>query len=277
MIEIHLQKRLQSANGLMQLNVDILIVEGTIVSLYGKSGAGKTSILRMLAGLMQADAGRIALGDTVWLDSQKGIDLSPQKRKVGFLFQDYALFPNMNVEENLRFALEKGQNPRIIDELVEMMELGDLRHQKTTHLSGGQQQRVALGRTLVQKPDLLLLDEPLSALDTTMRHKLQDYILDVHRKYGLTIVLVSHDKKEISKLASQVHEIEAGKITQSGTPAEVFNEQVVQLAAKVIEVDGNGLIVQIGENKIRLKQIAQFEKIAVGDTVNIEADLLLKP
>ena len=273
MIEIQLQKHLQAASGLMELNVVMQFEEGIIASLYGKSGAGKTSVLRMLAGLMSAEAGRVVLGDSVWLDTEQGINLRPQERKVGFLFQDYALFPNMNVEENLRFALAKGQDKRIVDELIDLMELGDLRRQKTTQLSGGQQQRVALGRALVQKPDLLLLDEPLSALDTTMRRKLQDYILEVHQNYALTILLVSHDSKEINKLSNLVFEIEAGQIIQSGTPMEILEEQNFVLRGQVIAIEDEWVHIQVGIDKLRVKRKGRFSKVLVGETIQLDANI----
>ena len=139
---------------------------------------------------MQADDGSIKVGEKLWFDKAKNINLKAQKRKLGFVFQDYALFPNMTVEENLRFALEKGQPQEIIEELIDITELGALRKKKPSRLSGGQQQRVALARAMVKKPDVLLMDEPLSSLDPEMRSKLQDYIKTLHDKYGLTSMLI---------------------------------------------------------------------------------------
>ena len=173
MIEIFLQKKLNASSGDMLLEVKTNIEQGQFVTLYGKSGAGKTSTLRMLAGLLKPDSGKISIHGNLLLDTSNQINLSPQKRKIGFVFQDYALFPNMTIIENLSFALNKNQDKKILDELIEIMEIGDLRNQKPHRLSGGQQQRVAVARALVQKPALLLLDEPLSALDEEMRNKIQ--------------------------------------------------------------------------------------------------------
>ena len=172
--------------------------------------------------MTQQDSGSISVNKTTWFDSTNKINLNPQKRKVGFVFQDYTLFPNMTVKENLEFALNKGQSKDVINELIETIELTDLQDRKPETLSGGQKQRVALARALVQKPSILLLDEPLSALDGEMRIKLQDYILKVHKKYKLTTFLVSHDISEVFKLSDHVIKLENGSILQQGTPEELF-------------------------------------------------------
>ncbi len=216
MIQVALHKKLNAPNGVMHLQVDFKIEPRTFVTLYGQSGAGKTSILRMLAGLMSVDEGQIIVHQETWLDTAQRIHLSPQKRKVGFVFQDYALFPNMTVEENLTFALTKKQDKKIIGDLIEIIELGNLKNRKPATLSGGQKQRVALARALVQKPQILMLDEPLAALDYQMRSKLQKYILQVHQEYGHTTILISHDVDEIIRLSDQVFILEDGKIVHQG-------------------------------------------------------------
>ena len=222
MIEIDIHKRLLSTAGDFNLKVSCSINEGQLVSIFGSSGAGKTTILRLIAGLTQQDSGSISVNNTIWFDATNSINLSPQKRKVGFVFQDYGLFPNMTVKENLEFALNKGQSKNVINELIETIELTDLQDRKPETLSGGQKQRVALARALVQKPSILLLDEPLSALGGEMRIKLQDYILKVHKKYNLTTFLVSHDISEVFKLSDHVIKLEHGSILQQGTPEELF-------------------------------------------------------
>lgn len=222
MINLDIHKKLQAAEGEMNLRLQVDISDQQFVALYGESGAGKTSTLRMLAGLMQPDAGTIIVNGKTWFDSGKKINLPPQQRKIGFVFQDYALFPNMTIRENLEFALQKDQHKKIITELINIVELGELQSRLPTTLSGGQKQRVALARALVQQPELLLLDEPLSALDNKIRLKLQDYLLKVHKQFGLTTILISHDIGEIVKLTDHLIILEKGKISNKGTPDEIF-------------------------------------------------------
>jgi len=222
MISLDIHKTLHAAKGDMKFQLDIQIQEGHLVTLFGESGAGKTSTLRMIAGLLKPDGGKISVHGDTWFDAEKRTNLKPQQRRIGYVFQDYALFPNMTVRGNLEFGLGKNQERCIIDELIEMVELGDLQHRKPDTLSGGQKQRVALARALVQRPDILLLDEPLSALDMKIRLKLQDYILAVHRKYGLTTILVSHDIAEIHKLSDWVFVLENGRVTKQGSPSQIF-------------------------------------------------------
>lgn len=227
MIEIKLQKTLLDAANSFELNVDFCIEAGQFISIYGKSGAGKTSLLRLIAGLDQNKSGKIKINNSVWSDSDLKVNLPPQKRKVGMVFQDYALFPNMTVKENLEFALEKDQSATLVNELLDTIELTDFQDRKPNTLSGGQKQRVALARALVQKPDVLLLDEPLSALDDETRIKLQDYILKVHEKYNLTTFLVSHDLAEVFKLSDFVIKLEQGKIIEKGTPDSLFLDNTI--------------------------------------------------
>jgi molybdate transport system ATP-binding protein len=224
----------------MLLKVDLNIETGKFITLYGESGAGKTSLFRIFAGLLTPDEGRINVGSTPWLDTSKNINLPPQKRKIGFLFQDYALFPNMTVKENLFFALQRNQDKKIVKELIEIIELGELQNRKPDTISGGQKQRVALARALVQKPSILLLDEPLAALDHTMRIKLQQYILQIHREYQLTTILVSHDIAEILKMSDSMLVLENGEIVRKGTPAEIFTHKEVsgkfQFTGEIVEL-----------------------------------------
>lgn len=222
MISLNLKKTLKSAGGNIDLDMQLTIEKGQFVTLFGESGAGKTSTLRMLSGLLKPDSGTIKVGETTWFDSRKNIDLKPQERKLGYVFQDYALFPNMSVRQNLEYALRKNQDRTIIEELLEFAELGDLDQRKPETLSGGQKQRVALARALVQRPEILILDEPLSALDLKMRIKLQEYLLQVHKKYKLTTILVSHDIGEIVKLSDRVFELQNGSVIKKGMAAEFF-------------------------------------------------------
>lgn len=222
MIELSIGKKLHGAEGEMDLRVHVQLRKGEFVTLYGPSGAGKTSVFRMLSGLLQPDEGRIVVGDSVWFDQKEKISWKPQLRSIGFVTQDYSLFPNMSVRGNLEFALEKGQSKSSVDELLELIELGRLQHKMPAQLSGGQKQRVALARALVRKPKLLLLDEPLSALDMEMQTKLQDHILKIHREFGLTTLMISHDLIEVVKMSQRVLVMNQGRIAKDGKPVDAL-------------------------------------------------------
>ncbi|HMG89561.1 MAG TPA: ATP-binding cassette domain-containing protein [Chryseolinea sp.] len=232
MIEINVNRKLFGANGELNLTLDTTIRQGEFVTIYGPSGAGKTSVLRMLAGLLKPDAGLIKFDGNVWFDSSKGIHRRPQLRNIGLVFQDYSLFPNMTVRGNLEFALQKGQSSAIVDDLLELTELGNLADKNPAILSGGQKQRVALARALVRKPNLLLLDEPLSALDSVMQSKLQDYLLQVHEQFKLTTILVSHDINEVMKMSKRVLILENGRVEKDGAPIGVLPLEGLRLWEK---------------------------------------------
>jgi molybdate transport system ATP-binding protein len=222
MIELAFKKKLLGAAGEFTLEADLRIEQGEFVTLFGESGAGKTTLLRCLAGLAEPDAGSIRVNGATWFDSSSQIRLPVQSRRIGYMFQDYALFPNMSVRGNLEFALKRGADPKRVDALIEMMRLGELQHRRPATLSGGQQQRVALGRALAAEPTLLLLDEPFAALDHETRLRLQDEVLQLQRRFRLTTVSVSHDVSEVYRLAERVFIIEQGRITRGGKPADLF-------------------------------------------------------
>jgi len=233
-------KMLHTANGNQPLDVSFELQKGRLLTIYGPSGAGKTTLLRILAGLTDLDAGHIETNGETWRDTQRKIHVPARKRSVGMVFQDFALFPNLTVKENLEFALQKGEDRRLVTELMELMELSSLQDIRPGRLSGGQQQRVALGRAIARRPGLLLLDEPLSALDDDMRNKLQEHILQAHRQYQLTTILVSHSLPEIFRLSDEVICLEEGRITKKGAPATIFlrgsaGEQLT-LPGEIIEI-----------------------------------------
>lgn len=266
-------KRLKSPAGDMALDVSLNLEKGSFTGLFGKSGAGKTTLLRILAGLTKPDNGTISFGNVDWFTAADKVDLPPQKRKVGFVFQDFALFPHLSVKDNILFGHPKGTNPKLISELVEVMELGDLTHQKPRHLSGGQQQRVAIARSLASMPNLLLLDEPFSALDTQMKESLQDYIREFHEQYGTTSLMVSHEEGSIAKMCSEVLVLDAGKVVKKGKPTDVFEARVSQDSWKgkvvAIERDGENIWVEIliGQETIKVKHHGAQEELAVDDDV----------
>lgn len=234
MIQLNITKPLQTADGTIDLIVNKEINNGDFLTLFGKSGSGKTTLLRIIAGLQTPQSGMIVVDGVVWFDSEKKINLPPQKRNVGFVFQDYALFPNMSVRQNLEFALKDKKDAKKVNEILEIMEIQNLSSMKPEHLSGGQKQRVAVARALMNSPKMLLLDEPLSALDGAMRLKLQDELDTIHKKFGITSILVTHDISEVFRLSNRVFKISLGRITDDGTPSEVFANQNLSGKFKVV-------------------------------------------
>lgn len=222
MINAQIRKSLHGAHGDFVLDVSLQVGEGEFLALYGPSGVGKTTLLRCLAGLEIPEWGSLVVAGETWLDTAGAVRLAPQQRRVGYMFQDYALFPNMTVRENLEFARRKGADKKRVDNLLDLMELGQLQSRKPAMLSGGQKQRVALARALASDPRVLLLDEPLSALDPEIRGRLQDEILRLQRHFGVTAIIVSHDVGEVYKLAQRVMVLEAGRVVRQGSPSEVF-------------------------------------------------------
>ncbi|WP_303849633.1 ATP-binding cassette domain-containing protein [Apibacter mensalis] len=212
MIYIDIEYRILTSEGSRILSVQTELPENQLICISGPSGIGKTTLLRMIAGLTKPDRGIIQVGDRIFYDSLNNISLSPQKRNIGFMFQDYALFPNMTVEENISFAQNKVKDKAWVDTLIKSYGLDALRNQKPDKLSGGQKQRTALARTLAKKADLLLLDEPLSSIDSTMRIKLQNEILKTHAVFGSTTIVVSHDQDEVNKMAQCVLYMEYDQI-----------------------------------------------------------------
>ena len=216
MIKINIQKQLHGSNGLMNLNVNLEIKQGEFVALSGLSGSGKTTLLRILAGLEEA-SGIIKINNSIWLDEK--FSLSPQKREIGFVFQDYALFPNYTVLENLLYV---NKDIELANHLLKITELSELKNRLPQTLSGGQKQRISLCRALMNRPKILLMDEPLSALDPSMRTKLQNEILTLHKEFNTTTIMVSHDPSEIYRLSNRMVVLNNGQIIKDTTPKEAL-------------------------------------------------------
>lgn len=222
MIKVSLHKSLMGSEGKVSLQLQFAMPLHAIWAIMGPSGAGKTSVLKMLAGLMKPDEGFIYVDEQCWFDSQKRQWRKPQQRSIGFVFQDYALFPNMTVRRNLEYALPSSVPPDLIDEVLELMHMEKLQSQKPNKLSGGQQQRVALARAIIRQPQLLLLDEPFAALDRSMREKLQQDLLVLHQRFNTSILLVSHDAMEVTRMAEHVLELQHGQVVRETQPAEIL-------------------------------------------------------
>lgn len=248
MIELDFRKTLDGSKGKFVLQINLTLEMQEFISIFGKSGAGKTTILRILAGLDTPDTGRIAVAGQVYFDSTKKINLVPQKRKIGFVFQNYALFSHLNVHQNIIFGLKSKEqkDKKRADRIIALMELEQLCKKKISTLSGGQQQRVALARALVSSPDILLLDEPLSALDGEMRVKLQNELKAISSYFNVSSFLVSHDIGEVFRLSDRVICLDNGKISKIGTRDEVFlNDHLsgkIQISGEILNIKQNSLI-----------------------------------
>ena len=231
---------------------------GHVTVLFGPSGSGKTTILRCLAGLERLTAGRISFNGEIWSDTEAGIALPPQNRAIGYLHQDYALFPHMTVGQNVAYALKGLRRPeraRRVRELLQLLEVEGLESRRPYQISGGQQQRVALARALIREPRLLLLDEPLSALDGPTRHSLRWQLRDLLRKLGIPTILVTHDWVEALMLGDELKVIKEGRILQAGSPDLVFTRpNCVDVAAVAgFETIAPGHIVDGGEGIVELQ------------------------
>ena len=229
--------------------------ENEILALLGASGCGKSMTLKCIAGIEKPDRGIIKVDDRVLFDSEKKIDLTPQERRTGFLFQNYALFPNMTVYKNIRAGAVREKDSRQKDasvlEIMEKLDIEELRDRYPHQLSGGQQQRAALARILVSKPDILLLDEPFSALDQHLRFRLETYLGDIIREYGKTAVWVSHDRDEVYRQAETVAIMSRGKIDVSGPIKDVFAAPKTRSAASITGCKNISPLKFISENRIK--------------------------
>ena len=272
MIKIDILKQLHTAGGYLDLDVDVSINEGDFVALSGVSGSGKTTLLRILAGLEEAK-GSIEVAGTKWLEGKKSLPV--QKRGIGFVFQDYALFANMNVMQNLLFVQK---DVELAEHLLELTGLSELKGRYTNMLSGGQRQRVALCRALMKRPKILLMDEPLSALDPEMRTKLQHDILNLHKEFGTTTIMVSHDPSEMYRLANRVLVLEHGKIVRDGSAKEILlktsGSQKFTLQGELLDIIKADVIhiaiVAIGQQIVEVViDSSEAQEFTIGQSVQV--------
>lgn len=233
MIKFNLHKTFKS-NADIKISLNAEWEQGNVIAIYGPSGAGKTTLLRMLSGLVEPDDGYLEIDNETWFDAINKINLKVNKRNIACLFQDFALFPNMTVDQNIRFGMDDKADEELVKHIISIADLNPLLNQKPINLSTGQQQRVALARSIARKPKLLLLDEPLSALDNDMRVKLQEGVLELRQVIDTTIVWVSHDLKELLRMADRIVVVENGRFTQSGTPKEIFSELEAETTGEVV-------------------------------------------
>jgi len=280
MIKVKAKKNLITSHGPIRLEVDFQILDKEFTTLFGPSGVGKTTILRMIAGLTDPEEGFIQVDDEVWFDSDRGISRPIQERQISFVFQDYNLFPNMTVWENLEYALKDKKDEYLIDQFLEMVHLAELKNRRPETLSGGQKQRVALIRALLRRPKIFLLDEPLSSLDWELRLKLQDEIIALYNCFKIPTIFVTHDLSEIFKLAHQIFVMEEGKITRSGKPSKIFGEDALsgkfKFVGNILELEREDFLyivtVQIGNNITKVIATEdESREWQVGDRVLVAA------
>ncbi len=247
-MKLKLENIKMSYPGKFTLNADLELNQGEFHTFLGPSGCGKTTLLRIIAGFNTPDSGRI------YLDGKDITDLPPEKRNISIVFQDYALFPNMNVEKNIGYGPETRHWPKDkiktrTRELLEAVELPDYGKRKPDTLSGGEKQRVALARAIAVNPDLLLLDEPLSAADEKLKGALKAQIVETHRKNHLTTIYVTHDQEEAMTLSDRISVFRKGNIECTGTPQEIYFQPKTLYTAKFIGQSNilKGKVLNIGE------------------------------
>lgn len=244
-------------------NISLEISKGEFITLLGSSGCGKTTTLRIIAGLEQPDAG------SVWLDGREVTGLEPNQRDVNTVFQNYALFPHMNVAENIGYGLKLKKVPKSeirkkVSQMLELVQLKGYEKRKPSELSGGQKQRVAIARALVNNPKVLLLDEPLGALDLQLRRAMQIELKHLQKKLGITFIYITHDQEEAINMSDRIAVMKDGCIEQIGTPDEIYNHPKTSYVATFVgnanilhgvaeSVQGENVIVKIGNDRVIVK------------------------
>jgi molybdate transport system ATP-binding protein len=244
----------------------------SVTVLFGPSGCGKTTALRCLAGLERPDAGFIRYGSETWFDAEQRIHLPPQRRRVGFLFQDYALFPHLSVAENVGYAVRRASRSQVA-ELLAAFELTGLEERYPAQISGGQQQRVALARALAARPRLLLLDEPLSALDAATRDELRPALRRLLAGFGVPVVLVTHDRTEAIALADRIVVMDRGRVLQGGTVDEVFSRPADPAVARILgtETVQPGVVLSV-EDGLATVQVGTARVTAVPTAADLPSE-----
>ena len=226
--------------------------DNEIMGLLGASGSGKSLTLKCIAGIEKPDKGRIILNDRVLFDSEKKINISPKDRKIGYLFQDYALFPNMNVYENIKVGIREGENfDKLIIEKLEEMRISHLKDKKINEISGGEKQRVALARLLINKPEIILLDEPFSALDDYLKSKIELEVSEVLRNYKIPTILVSHSRAEVYRLCNEICVMSNGKSEDLMNKKELFKNPKTFSSCLISGCKNFSKIEKISENRLR--------------------------
>jgi molybdate transport system ATP-binding protein len=282
MLNVAIKKQFGS-NGRASFALDAAFTTNQgITVLFGASGSGKTTTLRSIAGMVTPDAGRISLGDSVYFDSAARVNLAMQKRRVGFVFQDYLLFPHLTAAENVAYGTKARHDHarrRHVEDVLKLVGVDYAADRRPAELSGGEQQRVALARALASDPAILLLDEPLSAVDVTTRARLLDEIVEVQRKTGIPFLYVTHSPADAVRIGDHLLVMAEGSIVQQGKPLEVFNAPLNVPAARVVGTEnilvgrissrqpGEGIsIVDLGRCRIVIphSQLPEGSRVTLG-------------
>ena len=266
---------LEHALGAITLTLAFDAPAGAVTALFGQSGAGKTSVLKAIAGLVRPDRGRIATGEVVWTDSGTGRLVPAHERGVGYVFQDARLFPHLSVASNLRYgdSNARGRQPLVrFDDVVALLGLGDLLKRRPADLSGGERQRVALGRALLSHPRVLLMDEPLAALDGARKAAILPLIEHIRDSVAVPIIYVSHDPQEVARLATTVLVLEDGKVLTEGPPLAVLggpvaDGPVAMLPGRVVAKNAADGLFEIAAAGVRL--YAPAFQAGLGDEVTL--------
>ena len=273
-----LQLAVQQTLGHLSLDVNVAIAPQGVTAIFGRSGAGKSSLINLVAGLSKAQKGRITLNGRTLFDSEKGIHLAPEKRRVGYVFQEPRLFPHYSVEGNLKYGCKRFDQTTFL-QIVELLGIQHLLDRYPNSLSGGEKQRVAIGRALLSEPDILLMDEPLSALDLPRKNELLDYLSKLAKTLQIPILYVSHSLDEVVRLADRLLLLDNGKVSAFDTTLNVWNSAafspwqpetqkmaLLELPIMQEQRDYKMLGLSIGEQQIWINQQSRYQ---VGDTIRI--------
>ncbi|PAF45733.1 ATP-binding cassette domain-containing protein [Helicobacter sp. 11S02629-2] len=259
-------------NANLTLDIKVSLKDYKCISIFGESGAGKSSVLRLIAGLDNVDSGVIQIGETTFESTKDKIRLKAQDRKCGFVFQHYALLPNLNVKKNILFGARKEEDKKDLDSIVSLLKIGHLLDKSIYKISGGEAQRVSLARALISKPRILLLDEPFSALDTDLRIALQNEFKMILEKLNITAFLVSHDIDEINTMSDYLLQLENGRIVRSDSLLNLnkteFNSFV--LYGNIVAFEDSMALVLC--KSITLKAFPKGQNLKIGDRVKISQE-----